>query len=253
MYRKRAHPRRRRVLYRRHGPVDLWHVLYGTVTRETYSSAERRPLASRRLPVAGRCATWLAARNVSPNAISVAGVGFSTLACLCLAGTGWTGGISARVLFGFAALFIQVRLLANLFDGMVAVESGKASPEGEIFNEVPDRISDPLIFVGIGFAAGGSATVGASRQHPHPFSRRDSHLCARRGRQIPLGYREAGGGDRDTGHSMLSGRGRQSLSERCRVSPTAPAASPYRYTSELSRLGAARHRRSSLDLRRATQ
>ena len=90
----------------------------------------------------------------------MSGVGFSILACLCLAGTGWTGGISARVLFGFAALFIQARLLANLFDGMVAVASGKASPEGEIFNEVPDRISDPLIFIGIGFAAGGSPTMG---------------------------------------------------------------------------------------------
>ena len=64
------------------------------------------------------------------------------------------------MLFVLAALFIQGRLLANLFDGMVAVESGKASPEGEIFNEVPDRLSDPLIFIGAGFAAGGSPSLG---------------------------------------------------------------------------------------------
>ena len=130
------------------------------MTQENYKSAERRPIASRQLTVAGRCATWLATRKVSPNAISLSGVGFSILACLCLAGTGWTGGIGSRALFVLAALFIQARLLANLFDGMVAVESGKASPRGEIFNEVPDRISDPLIFVGSGFAAGGSPSLG---------------------------------------------------------------------------------------------
>ena len=130
------------------------------MTNENYRSAERRPLASRRLPVAGRCATWLAARNVSPNSISLAGVGFSILACLCCAGTAWVDGSTVRILFVLAAILIQARLLANLFDGMVAVESGKASPQGEIFNEVPDRVSDPLIFIGMGFAAGGSASLG---------------------------------------------------------------------------------------------
>ena len=130
------------------------------MTNGNYSPAERRPVASRGLSIAGRCATWFADRNVSPNAISLAGIGFSILAGLCLAGTSWTSGASARVLFVLAALFIQGRLLANLFDGMVAVESGKASPEGEIFNEVPDRLSDPLIFIGAGFAAGGSPNLG---------------------------------------------------------------------------------------------
>ena len=130
------------------------------MTSENYRPAERRPLASRQLSIADRCATWLAARNISPNAISLAGVGFSIVACLCLAGTAWTNGINARALFVLAALFIQARLLANLFDGMVAVQSGKASPRGEIFNEVPDRISDPLIFIGTGFAAGGLPSLG---------------------------------------------------------------------------------------------
>ena len=130
------------------------------MTNENYRPAERRPLASRQLSVATRCATWLAGRNVSPNAISLAGIGFAALAFLCLAGTSWTGGTVARVLFVLAALFIQGRLLANLFDGMVALESNKASTQGEIFNEVPDRVSDPLILVGTGFAAGGLPTLG---------------------------------------------------------------------------------------------
>lgn len=43
---------------------------------------------------------------------------------------------------------------------MVAVEHGKASPTGMLYNEVPDRISDTLIFLGMGYAFGGSPTLG---------------------------------------------------------------------------------------------
>ncbi|MCD6704771.1 CDP-alcohol phosphatidyltransferase family protein, partial [Vibrio cholerae] len=50
-----------------------------------------------------------------------------------------------------AALSIQARLLCNLFDGMVAVEGGKKTPAGELFNDVPDQIADPLLILGAGF------------------------------------------------------------------------------------------------------
>lgn len=36
-----------------------------------------------------------------------------------------------------------------MLDGMVAVAAGKASRRGEILNDLPDRISDIVIFVGI--------------------------------------------------------------------------------------------------------
>ncbi len=36
-----------------------------------------------------------------------------------------------------------------MLDGMVALASGKASWRGEILNDLPDRISDILIFVGV--------------------------------------------------------------------------------------------------------
>lgn len=42
-----------------------------------------------------------------------------------------------------------MRLWFNMLDGMVALASGKASPGGEILNDLPDRISDVLIFVGV--------------------------------------------------------------------------------------------------------
>lgn len=126
----------------------------------TYQPTERRPLASRDIKVIQRASAWLVAREVSPNSISLASIGFAALASLCSVGTAWVDGLLARLLFILAAVFVQARLLANLLDGMVAVDSGKASPLGELYNEVPDRIADPLILIGAGFAAGGSPTLG---------------------------------------------------------------------------------------------
>lgn len=45
--------------------------------------------------------------------------------------------------------FCYLRLWCNMLDGMVAIASGKASLRGEILNDLPDRISDVLIFVGV--------------------------------------------------------------------------------------------------------
>jgi phosphatidylglycerophosphate synthase len=44
--------------------------------------------------------------------------------------------------------------LCNLLDGMVAVEGGKGSVLGRIYNEFPDRITDTLFIVALGYAAG---------------------------------------------------------------------------------------------------
>ncbi len=49
------------------------------------------------------------------------------------------------------AVFIQLRLLCNMLDGMVAIEGNMKSKSGELFNDVPDRISDALILIGIGY------------------------------------------------------------------------------------------------------
>lgn len=59
-----------------------------------------------------------------------------------------------------AAGLIALRLLANMFDGMVAIATGKTSPVGELFNEVPDRISDSVILISAGYASGGMIELG---------------------------------------------------------------------------------------------
>jgi phosphatidylglycerophosphate synthase len=124
-----------------------------------YESGDRRPIASREWKLSRMAAHWLAARGISPNAISVAGMIVGLAAGACLAGTAQAAR-AERTLWLIGAVFIQLRLLANMLDGMVAVETKRASPVGELFNEVPDRVSDSAILIGLGFAAGGSALLG---------------------------------------------------------------------------------------------
>ena len=51
-----------------------------------------------------------------------------------------------------AAILIQLRLLANLIDGLVAIEGGRRTATGDLYNEIPDRVADVLILVGAGYA-----------------------------------------------------------------------------------------------------
>lgn len=109
----------------------------------------RRPLKIRGLKIVKSIAQSLSQKNITPNQISVASIFFAALSALCFLmfaynNDGW--------LLLLAALFIQIRLLCNLFDGMVAVEGGKSSPSGELFNDIPDRITDPLILIASGYA-----------------------------------------------------------------------------------------------------
>lgn len=114
----------------------------------------RRPLSSRDTGWARSIARRLSAAAITPNQISMASMVMAALAGagFWLAGTADAGWRAALLLA--AALFCQLRLLCNLFDGMVAIEGGKQEPDGPFWNEFPDRIADVLIFVGAGYGAG---------------------------------------------------------------------------------------------------
>ncbi len=117
----------------------------------TAPSGDRRPVASRSWKVSQAIASWLVARNCSPNLISIVGMVAGLVGGATFVTTARITGIGP-MLYLLVALCIQVRLLANLLDGMVAIQSGKASRLGELFNEVPDRVSDTALLVGAGFA-----------------------------------------------------------------------------------------------------
>jgi phosphatidylglycerophosphate synthase len=121
---------------------------------------DRRPLATRRRRWPHVAAGFLARRRISPNSISIAGLAFGVIAGAVLAATAHAPPIVSRILFLLAAGAIQLRLLCNLLDGLVAIEHGKASRLGELFNEIPDRISDAATLIGAGYAIGGVPSLG---------------------------------------------------------------------------------------------
>ena len=118
---------------------------------------ERRPLKTREVAAFQRLADWLTARRVRPNAISLSSIFFAAAAGACLVGTTAS---SSRVLFVLAAVFVQMRLLANMLDGMVALAAGESTPLGDMWNEVPDRFADAIILVAAGYALGGTVVAG---------------------------------------------------------------------------------------------
>lgn len=127
---------------------------------------DRRPLNSRNKVWARETARILSEAGVSPNKISAASMVMAACAgfAFLIANAGDFG--SRGFLLLLAAAFCQLRLICNLLDGMVAIEGGKQSPDGPFWNEFPDRISDLLIFAGLGHGIGlptlGWAVVGLS-------------------------------------------------------------------------------------------
>ncbi len=115
----------------------------------------RRPLKSRSAAWAGGLARRLLKIGLKPNQVSVLSVVFAAVAMAALLCP-----VPSRVTWLVAALGIQLRLLCNLMDGMLAVEGGLKSPNGDLFNEFPDRLADVCILVGLGYAGGAqSASV----------------------------------------------------------------------------------------------
>jgi phosphatidylglycerophosphate synthase len=122
---------------------------------------DRRPIRARRVRIFQRMASLLVRGGVSANAISLAGMMCGIASGATLWATAHASNeLVIRLLWLAAAGLVQSRLLANMLDGMVAVESGTASPVGELFNDLPDRVSDSATLIGLGYALGGSATLG---------------------------------------------------------------------------------------------
>ena len=115
-------------------------------------NGSRRPLKTRERRWPRSLARLLAAAGVRPNQVSAASVVFAAAAGIFLALSLEKNGDTCGPFLLAAAAFVQLRLLCNLVDGLLAVEGGLGSPAGEIWNDLPDRIADPLILVGAGLA-----------------------------------------------------------------------------------------------------
>jgi phosphatidylglycerophosphate synthase len=108
----------------------------------------RRPIAARSSAWAGALSAWLARAGATPNSISVVSILFAAIGGALI----WLTAHPASWLV--AAACVQLRLVCNLLDGMVAIEGGRKTRTGPIYNEFPDRIADTFFLVPLGYAAG---------------------------------------------------------------------------------------------------
>lgn len=110
----------------------------------TYQPDSRRPIAQIFRKTAYACVDWCVKRGISPDLISYASIVSAALAGVCF----WQSSHWPWLLIPAAGL-CYLRLWCNMLDGMVALGAGKASKRGELINDLPDRISDILIFTGV--------------------------------------------------------------------------------------------------------
>jgi phosphatidylglycerophosphate synthase len=109
-----------------------------------YQPTSRRPIADIFRKTAQAATRLCVSTGVSPDAISYASVAFAGFGALCF----WKSSAQPWLLL-IAPGFCYLRLWCNMLDGMVALAAAKASWRGEILNDLPDRISDVVIFAGV--------------------------------------------------------------------------------------------------------
>src|SRR2546430_4946879 len=108
-----------------------------------YQPTSRRPIAQMFRRTGDGAANLCVRLGIPPDAISYLSIVAAFTAALCF----WQSGRNTWLLI-IAPLFCYLRLWFNMLDGMVAVAAEKASARGEIVNDLPDRVSDIIIFVG---------------------------------------------------------------------------------------------------------
>jgi phosphatidylglycerophosphate synthase len=109
-----------------------------------YVPTSRRPIAATFRRTADAATQFCVRNGIHPDAISYLSILAAAIAAICF----WRSG-ETRWLLIIAPLFCYLRLWFNMLDGMVAVAANKASRRGEILNDLPDRISDIIIFVAV--------------------------------------------------------------------------------------------------------
>lgn len=129
----------------------------------------RRELRTRGAGWPRAIARTLASAGITPNQVSIASLVFAAISGWAFYRAGWFPMRQGDLFFimgerirrwrthtawwlVLAAAGIQLRLLCNLLDGLLAIEGGLKTKTGELFNEIPDRVADALILAGAGYA-----------------------------------------------------------------------------------------------------
>lgn len=109
-----------------------------------YEPTSRRPIAAGFRQTASASTRFCVRHGIHPDAISYLSIVAALIAAICF----WKSGARGWLLI-IAPLFCYLRLWFNMLDGLIAFAAGKASRRGEILNDLPDRISDIIIFAGV--------------------------------------------------------------------------------------------------------
>lgn len=119
-----------------------------------FNEADRRPIKSRSWTIFANIATAIANSGVSANAISASSILIALIGTsLMIASVHIEQAFITTICLVLAAVMVQLRLIGNLLDGMVAERSNSNSVIGRIYNEAPDRVSDILFILGFGYIA----------------------------------------------------------------------------------------------------
>ena len=121
--------------------------------QNTEKDISRRPIKSRSAKWSVTLAASLAKAGVSPNFVSSMSVVFALVGGVLLFFAPKLAPFAQLACFIGVAVCVQMRLICNLMDGMIAVEYGKQSKLGAVFNEFPDRLADAIFLVLAGYAS----------------------------------------------------------------------------------------------------
>src|SRR4029077_8537849 len=109
-----------------------------------YQPSSRRPIAAVFRRTGDAATRFFVRHGIHPAAISYLSIVAALIAAICF----WKSD-ATRWLLLIAPLFCLLRLWFNMLDGLVAFAGGKTSRRGEIISDLPNRVSDIVIFVGV--------------------------------------------------------------------------------------------------------
>lgn len=127
----------------------------------TNHSQRRRPMELRGNTQIKAICTGLARRGLHPNHISVCVLFFSLLASFFLIFSLYFTEASPLLYF-LSIVCIGLRLLSSLLDGMLAIEMKRKIFDGDLYNELPEIISDLLLFCSVGWILQSEIPLGFS-------------------------------------------------------------------------------------------
>lgn len=124
------------------------------------SMNNRRNASTRKIDLLHQLAIFLVKKRIMPSQVSILSSVFSLAAALLFISASSHKDSTLHLslenqilLLTLALIGIQLRLACNLIDGLMATEGALKTKSSELFNDVPDRLSDVMILLGVGYFA----------------------------------------------------------------------------------------------------